>query len=340
MTDMPTTETAPMDQTSTPSRHIAIAGTGRAGTSFLVRYLTALGLDTTLARNPDSTAWNEDANAGFEQELATGVAGLMPYVVKSPWLFASIDQVLARKDIALDAVIIPMRDLVEAAASRAILERQAIHRAAPWMAESDLNWEAWGATPGGILYSLNALDQARLLAVGFHKLLERLVAAEIPVVFLSFPRFTEDAAYLFRVLRPLLPPDIDEARAARVLAELADSAKVRVGDELSGAQPQPQGEVDKIYRYPSAETVDNIALRRELTRLRHEADSRDAILAQTQAEVDELRLERSRMEQEAESLRCQLDTVWRSRSWRLMQPLRAMVTFARRCRASGKPDST
>ena len=33
-----------------PERHLIIAGTGRAGTSFLVRYLTELGLDTTLAR--------------------------------------------------------------------------------------------------------------------------------------------------------------------------------------------------------------------------------------------------------------------------------------------------
>ena len=30
-----------------PEKHLVIAGTGRAGTSFLVRYLTELGLDLT-----------------------------------------------------------------------------------------------------------------------------------------------------------------------------------------------------------------------------------------------------------------------------------------------------
>ncbi len=302
-----------MGQVSAPSRHVAIAGTGRAGTSFLVRYLTALGLDTSLARFPGIEAhWNEDANAGLEHELGTGIAGAMPYIVKSPWLFASIDQVLSRGDIALDAVIIPVRDLVEAASSRAILERQAIHRASPWMAETDLNWEAWGATPGGVLYSLNPMDQARLLAMGFHKLIERLAAAEIPVIFLSFPRFTQDAAYLFRALRPLLPPEIDEMRAAGVLAELADASKIRVGGELAGPPPEMEG----VYGHPSADKLDNIALRRELARLRRAMET--------------LKLEHGNSVEEADNLRRQLDVVWRSHSWRLLGPVRAAVAAFRR----------
>lgn len=281
-------------------RHIAIAGTGRAGTSFLVRYLTALGMDTSLARDPAGVSWDEDANAGLEQDLASGVAGAMPYIVKSPWLFATIDQVLARRDIALDAVIIPVRNIVEAASSRAIIERQMIHHTAPWMAESSLNWEAWGTTPGGIVYSLNPMDQVRLLAVGFHKLLERLVAAEIPVIFLSFPRFTEDATYLFRTLRPLLPPDIDETRATHVLAELADASKVRVGRELSGAHPQADGAGPKLYEYPTADKIENIALRRELAHLRREADH----------------------------LRRQCGIGWQRFSWRLARRLRDIITTA------------
>ena len=45
------------------SRHLFIAGTGRAGTSFLVRYLTALGLDTRLTRHGEE-GWDEEAHAG------------------------------------------------------------------------------------------------------------------------------------------------------------------------------------------------------------------------------------------------------------------------------------
>jgi hypothetical protein len=42
-----------------------IAGTGRAGTSFLVRYLSALGLETEIERSGQSQ-WDDVANAGLE----------------------------------------------------------------------------------------------------------------------------------------------------------------------------------------------------------------------------------------------------------------------------------
>ena len=45
-----------------------------------------------------------------------------PYVVKSPWSYQFIRELLARPDIKLDGVLLPVRDLAEAAASRVILE--------------------------------------------------------------------------------------------------------------------------------------------------------------------------------------------------------------------------
>ena len=102
-----------MGEAAEPSRHLLIAGTGRAGTSFLVRYLHALGLDTHIARQGDRQ-WDEAAQAGLE-DIPLGLApGSLPYVVKSPWLTECIDQVLAEGAIAIDAVVIPVRDLAEA----------------------------------------------------------------------------------------------------------------------------------------------------------------------------------------------------------------------------------
>jgi hypothetical protein len=75
-----------------PERHLVIAGTGRAGTSFLVRYLTELGLDTTLTRKGDAAGWDADANAGLENLLVSG--NNLPYVVKSPWIGEYIEQIL------------------------------------------------------------------------------------------------------------------------------------------------------------------------------------------------------------------------------------------------------
>jgi hypothetical protein len=251
-------------------RHLFIAGTGRAGTSFLVRYLTELGIDTHLKRHGLASGWDENANAGLEDAAFLSSSIDLPYVIKSPFLYAYIDELIDRGTFKADAVIIPVRDLAEAAISRSVLERRAIHQTAAWMSELDSTWEHWGHVPGGIIYSLNPIDQGRLLAVGFHHLIQRLVVADIPIIFLAFPRFVEDGTYLFDKLHPLLPHTIDKKAACAVHRRVADQAKVRIGAELS-AQRLTQPHTAKIMDYASHTALDGIALQREIKRLRHEA---------------------------------------------------------------------
>jgi hypothetical protein len=337
----------PLDEDIKPGRHLAIAGTGRAGTSFLVHYLTDLGLDTTLSRHGNTAFWDEKANAGLEENLATISAEKLPYVVKSPWAFESIDLVLSRPDIVLDAVVVPVRDLVEAATSRAVLERQAVHQAAPWMVEANGSWETWGTTAGGLLYSLNPLDEGRLLAVGFHHLLERLTTAEVPVVLLAFPKFAQDPKYLYRQLRPWLPSSVTELMASEVHQKLADPAKIRIGHEIGTTKTFSA----TVCAYPKREEVDHIALRREVTSLRQHADKLRRALSQAearqaenaaamQAEADKLRRALSQaearqaenaaaMQAEADKLRRRLVAMRQSYSWRLTKPLRAVAALAR-----------
>jgi hypothetical protein len=264
------TEAAPADQSH--EKHLIIAGTGRAGTSFLVRYLTELGLDTTLARNGDRAEWDSEANAGLENPLFSGAN--LPYVVKSPWVSEYIDQILNEKQFKIDAFIVPMRDLVEAATSRVVLEQRAIHQHNPWMADQlDRTWETYGHTPGGLVYSLNPLDQGRLLAVQFHKLVLKVSEAGIPLVFPVFPRIATDWGYLHRCLRPILPPEITEEAARAAHARIADAAKVRVTSEIVKDAPWNLiggTELNPGPRYPSPTEIDNIALRREIGRLRQE----------------------------------------------------------------------
>src|SRR5271167_6732 len=150
-----------------PGGHLLIAGTGRAGTSFLVRYLTELGLDTELSRHGEAAAWDDAANAGLETVPLAGQTWDLPYVLKFPWADQLIDQILAGNVIRLNAVILPVRDLTDVAMSRSVVELQALHRALPWMTEVDQSWEVWGKSAGGVTFSLNPLDQGRLLAVGF-----------------------------------------------------------------------------------------------------------------------------------------------------------------------------
>ncbi len=256
---------------ASPTHHLVIAGTGRAGTSFLVRYLTELGLDTSLSRQGEAAFWDEAANAGLEEFPIVGSGATLPYVVKSPWTGDCIEQVLANPQIAIDALVLPVRDLVEAATSRAVLEMRAIHQRAPWMAELDRSWEVWADTPGGVIYSLNPLDQARLLAVGFHAIVQHAAEAEIPIIFLAFPRMIGDCGYLYRTLRPVLPPEATTERARAAHARVADRGKVRVGDELAGAADRgerPAGSARRQAVFPLPAAVDRLALQRELARLR------------------------------------------------------------------------
>ncbi len=269
------------------SRHLLIAGTGRAGTSFLVRYLAALGLETHLSRAGAGALWDTVANAGYEDTPLPGADDL-PYVIKSPWTFQVIHEALRSGKLQFDAVVIPMRDLTEAACSRGIIEMQAMHRTLPWMADLEQTWDHFGHTPGGTVFSLSPVDQARLLAVGFHQLLEHLVRAEIPVVFLSFPRLIDDAPYLYCKLAPVLPRPVDIATALAAHASLADPAKVRVGAEICPAAPEPAPGL--VLEGPAPGRLERAALTRllaelrgELEAVRQELTGANAMIQQTRA---------------------------------------------------------
>ena len=129
-----------------------------------------------------------------------------------------------------------------------------------------LSWETWCRTPGGTVYSLSPVDQARLLAVGFHRLVDRLAAADVPMLFLSFPRFITDADYLYSRLRSVLPSTVTRDAALRAHAAVADAGKVRIGAELSGAGKATV----HAMQGPSLADLDRIALARELARQRQQ----------------------------------------------------------------------
>lgn len=318
-------------------RHLLIAGTGRAGTSVLVKFLNELGIETHLSVHQDGSGWDDTANAGLEDKLLR--SGAAPYVVKSPWLFQSIDEVLASKDIAIDGVIIPVRDLAEAASSRAILELQNIHKAQEWFTEEAAPWKAWGSTPGGLLYSLDPVDQARLLAVGFHHLIERLTTAGVPIYLLAFPRFTSDPEYTYRVLKGCLP-DVSMQNAIAAHNKVMDTTKVRVTGELRGEHTL----LSSPENLPSLEAADNVALRRELTASRKalaealakagalskEVESLEARLADAEVKRDEYRTRLETVLPELERLRSQCAALMKSTSWRLTEPLRRITRILTR----------
>src|SRR5438128_8312469 len=159
-----------MSEDCSVRHHLLIAGTGRAGTSLLVKILSACGLDTELNR-AKGPLWYEPANAGIES-LPLADAD-QPYVLKSPWTYQFLDELLCRKDVRIDGLIVPIRDLREAAASRIIVELQNMHRISRAHDQFLTGWRDWGITAGGVTYSLEPIDQARILGQSLHLLLEK-----------------------------------------------------------------------------------------------------------------------------------------------------------------------
>lgn len=193
----PEATTTQSNRLQSPPGRIFISGTGRAGTTYLVQLLTKLGLDTG--------AWTDDeyfpnARAGLERHVFDPEA---PRIVKSPFLCEQVDAVLAA-GMAIDHVIIPIRRLEDAAASRILVQQ---------------------VTPGanvkgGLWETETAEGQIDVLRRKLTNLIEALVRHDIPMTLISFPRSATDASYLYRKLSPLIP-NVEEAFFHRVFVEVA-----------------------------------------------------------------------------------------------------------------------
>jgi len=166
-----------------PAHKVIISGTGRAGTTFLVRLLTELGLDTGYTRQNWPRDYFAHCDAGLEHDLADPRA---PYIVKNPALCETLESILADGRIAIDHAFIPIRDLEAVASSRIRVGG------------------ADQSVPGGLLKNAHPALQKAVLAEMFHQLMHTLVARDIPHTFLLFPRFACDGDYAYVRLRSIL----------------------------------------------------------------------------------------------------------------------------------------
>jgi hypothetical protein len=184
------------------ARKVIIAGTGRAGTTLLVQILTDLGLDTGFA--PDAPI-DERAAAGLELPAAARNA---PRIVKSPHLSRWLAGLLDEGRVEVEHVIIPIRDLEVAAASRVR------------MAHYGADLHTWG----GLFGTTRATRQREALALIEYELLYTIARYDLPHTLLEFPRFAQDWEYAhakLAFLDPAIPADCwRTAVQARVRPEL------------------------------------------------------------------------------------------------------------------------
>jgi hypothetical protein len=209
---------------------IVITGTGRAGTTLLVQVLTDLGLDTGFA--PDAPI-DKGVNAGLETGIEAPDA---PRIVKNPNLSRRLGTLLDEGKVSIEHVIIPVRDLDVAAASRV----------------RNTGYGADLHTFGGLFGTARATHQREALALVFYELLYTVARYDLPHTLLLFPRFADDWEYLHRKLSFLAP----EVPAERWKEALAGRAR----PELVHEEPLDAGERAKTY----AGTFYNRAIARPL----------------------------------------------------------------------------
>lgn len=200
-----------------PGRHLIIAGTGRAGTTALVQLLDACGLET----NRETLEYFFTARAGLEQRIGPRAS----YVVKNPYLSEDLAGLLATGIDArdIDAVIVPIRELDSAVASRLDIFRR----------------EGLGAA-GGLWRNRRPTQQPLLLAQAVHQLLYTCENNGIPVLMLGYPRFVNDPTYAWGRLQP-------------VLGALEESSFVRLHQDVIRKDLVSS---DQVYRYPEIVRLD------------------------------------------------------------------------------------
>ncbi len=178
---------------------VIITGTGRAGTTLLVQILTDLGLDTGFVSDHRV---DERVHAGLEFKIESPNA---PRIVKDPNLSRRLGGLLDAGMVEVEHVIVPIRDLDIAAASRIRNTKYG----------SNLH------TFGGLFGTARATRQREALALLFYELFWTITRHELPHTLLEFPRFAEDWEYAYRHLS-FLDTSIPSERWKEVIAARAD----------------------------------------------------------------------------------------------------------------------
>jgi len=177
---------------------IVITGTGRAGTTFLVRLLTELGFSTGYASMWDG--YRRDVRAGMEVHLDPASAtaedvAAAPTVVKDPRLCHWLGRLVGSGRMAVRLVVVPVRPLAEAAESR--------RRTGLWWLPGDMVPD--GTAPGEAPPPCASVQRQRMrLAEALGELVSTIHEYDLPHAFLRFPRLVDDGAYCYDRLRPIL----------------------------------------------------------------------------------------------------------------------------------------
>lgn len=156
---------------------ILITGTGRCGTTFLIKLFSFLDFKTGYNRNNYHSDIASNCNSGMERGCDEKF-----YILKNPEFLVQIKDIVQNPNIKIKKVIIPLRDLTLSARSRV----------------------NHGNKNGGLWNAFNEISQ-----IDFYKniLIHYLLIStqyDIDTIYLDFDRMVNDYCYLYNKLKTIL----------------------------------------------------------------------------------------------------------------------------------------
>ncbi len=156
---------------------IYITGTGRCGTTFLIKLFSFLNLDTGYTKANYSNFINKNCNSGMERIYKENFS-----IIKNPHIMLNISHIINDKEIKIKKIIIPVRDYNESVKSRVSHKYDA----------------------GGLWYAKDEKSQLSFYKLIMSNYVYLMTKHDIPTLFLDFDRMTTDKQYLFEKLRFIL----------------------------------------------------------------------------------------------------------------------------------------
>jgi len=164
----------------TKPHKILVTGTGRCGTTFLMRIFTYLGLPTGCSdiQEQDITTIH-NCNSGYEIATEETILGVdqTNYIVKSPKFLTHINDIFQHYQI--DLIILPMRDFTKCALSRT----------------------KYGYEPGGLVWgATDYKSQLQSFYASFSNFLLTTNKLKLNVIYIDFDLMINDYDYLYKRL--------------------------------------------------------------------------------------------------------------------------------------------
>lgn len=158
---------------------IFITGTGRCGTTFLIKLFTFLNYDTGFNQNNYKAAIIPKCNAGMEKHHWENY-----YIIKNPNIIEHIDDILKENSTKIKTIIIPIRDYNMSAKSRASNGPQGV--------------------PGGLWNATNIEEQVLFYNKIMANYIYKMTKHNINTIFINFEKMVTDRMYLFEKLKGIL----------------------------------------------------------------------------------------------------------------------------------------